>query len=180
MKALTLGMLVLVPLAVSAQAAEDAQYWLTQYDGADLVSGQYACAAPSIPRTSGTNLEETRRVIADYTAWRTCYHAVVRHFDDINNPVGKVIPKPVLDAMTVEQRTRALDRLELVYDRRMAEVGDRARRVIEAFDEWKSRTESDIRLATVNARTAHYKAELEMAQAQLGAMRAPASSAGAH
>lgn len=171
MNVLLLGVLALVPLAAVAQAPADADYWLTHYDGADLVSGQYACATPAIPHSSGTNVEETRRVIADYAAWRSCYNAVVQHFDDVNNPVGKVIPKAVLDAMTVEQRTRALDRLEQVYDRRMAEVGERAQRVIQAFDAWKSHTESDIRLATVNARTSHFKAELEMARTQLESLK---------
>lgn len=134
--------------AVPAFAADQStaiNYWLTQYDGADLVSGQYACAAPAIPHASISPAEQ-QRVLAAYKAWRTCYQGMVANFDDINHPVGKRIPKEVFAAMTVEQRTAALDRLELVYDRVMAQAGSDAGRVIARFQDWKAHTEP-VRLA---------------------------------
>lgn len=139
MRHAVLALVVAVPGAVFAQAASDADYWITRYDGADLVSGQYACGKPEIPSQS-RNGEDVKKVSGEFRAWQSCYERQAQHLQDVNQPVGKVIPKPVLEAMSVEQRTKALDHLEDVYDKVAAQVAAEANAVLHDFDLWKRNT----------------------------------------
>jgi len=167
------------PLIASAQTPQDADYWLTKYDGADLLSGQFDCKAPAIPEMSKTN-EEIKTVTESYNAWQKCYQGAAANLNDANNPVGKRIPKAALDAMTVEQRTKALDHLEVVYDKATAQLGGQATAVMGSFQSWKAKTESYVMAAneeTKKARTDAVKAQLMMENSNRDQRIAPTSSA---
>jgi hypothetical protein len=95
-------------------------YWMTRYDGADLVAGQFDCKLPAIPEVSKTKaeLDATRQGIED---WRSCYGGFAANFN-ASAPIGKRIPAEVLDMMSPQEAERAHLHLESVHGKVLARV----------------------------------------------------------
>jgi hypothetical protein len=114
-------------------------YWTTAYNGADLVSGKYACKAPDLPAAS-----ETKRAIKatndQINAYSECYNGFVENLKS-SYPAGKRIPAEVLDMMTPAEAEEAQRHLNQVY----AKVAADAKRDAMAFADreaaWRTATE---------------------------------------
>lgn len=95
-------------------------YWMSRYDGADLVSGKFECKPPVIPAVSKTKAEvdATRQGIEN---WRSCYDGFAANFN-ASAPIGQRIPADVLDMMTPQEAERARAHLESVHGKMLTRV----------------------------------------------------------
>jgi TPR repeat protein len=117
----------------------DIGYWMNEYEGADLRSGNFECRPPSIPAVSKTNadVEATRKTIE---AWQTCYNGFVANFN-ATAPIGKRIPAEVLDMMTPQEIDSARIHVEAVYRKTLAEAQRDADAVRTQQAGWETATE---------------------------------------
>ena len=148
-------------------------YWTTQYDGADLTAGKFACALPAIPAVSKTSAEvaAARQGIEN---WRTCYDGFAANFN-ATAPIGKRIPAEVLDMMTPQEAERARVHVESVYGKVLAKAQADADSVQARQVAWEGATErffteENVRLARVSE---------EQKRATLDAQRRALTEAGA-
>jgi hypothetical protein len=130
-------------------------YWTSQYDGADLRAGQFACPSPVIPAVSTTNADvgATRTAIQ---AWRDCYNGFVANLN-ATAPVAKRIPADVLDMMTPREIEHARTHIESVY-RTVLATGERDAQQVQVQQlAWESATSRYVK--EENERTERAKRE---------------------
>jgi TPR repeat protein len=114
-------------------------YWTTTYNGADMISGEYACKVPELPALSQTK-KQIIAVDAEINAYSACYNSFV---DNLRAalPAGKRIPAEVINMMTPAEAERAQRHLGQVY----AKLAVDGRRNAMAFTEqeafWRKETE---------------------------------------
>lgn len=119
-----------------ARSADIAKW--TGYDGADLTSGKYSCAAPTIPDLSSTN-EEIKDTMAAYAAWSACYNGFVADLDGPLAPARR-IPADLQPLMTEPEQQQASARVYDATQSTVEKVGGQARDVMARYDSWEKAT----------------------------------------
>jgi hypothetical protein len=118
-------------------------YWMKQYDGADLKSGKFDCKRPNIPAVSKTNADITATKSA-IDAWQACYDGFAVNFN-ASMPVGKRIPQEVLDMMSPKEFEKVRAHLEPVYSKTLAEAEAEADQILAQKAAWAKATESFVK-----------------------------------
>lgn len=118
--------------------ANEIVYWTRLYDGADMVSGKFACKPPDIPFVS-----ETKRFIqsaaASMDAYRQCFNGFVDNMKDAA-PSIRHIPTETLDMMTPAEVAQARTHLDMVYTRIAADARTQALAFIAQEGIWLQKT----------------------------------------
>lgn len=134
--------------------ADEIVYWTQVYDGADMVSGKFACKAPKIPYKS-----ETKHQIKAVTRWMevysTCFNGFVENMR-ANVPSIKHIPVATLDMMTPTEVMRAKAHLDKLYIKIATDAMREAKDFMAQETVWWQKTASlakqyNIRTETDNA-----------------------------
>ncbi len=116
----------------------DIDYWLSQYDGSELKSGQYACPAPRFPELS-KQTDEIERIGARMTQWEDCFNAFARNLN-ASAPLTQRIPKDVAALMTKDEMAKATAYLAGVHSRLATDAKVVSKLVLADFDAWNSAT----------------------------------------
>lgn len=121
-----------------AHAADIAKW--SAYDGADLATGKYACAAPQIGEVSKTN-EEIQATMDSYKAWSACYNGFV---NDLQGPLAPArrIPADLAVLMTEAEQNAATEHIAVVTNAATAKVGSGAKDIIARYDSWEKATKA--------------------------------------
>lgn len=118
----------------------DLDYWMSKYDGADLITGKYRCVAPRIPAISKQN-EEITRVAASVAAWQDCYNGFVANMN-ANSPLSKRIPADIAKLLNQQELDAATVHLDEVQQRIVTDASIGAKLVLADFAAWRSATEA--------------------------------------
>ncbi len=118
----------------------DIDYWLTQYDGADLSGGAYRCPAPRFPSVSKVN-EDIERYSAKMKDWEACHNRAVVHLNE-SLPLTKLIPKDIAPLLTKEETERAEAHLKDVGERAAEDIKVAGNMVLADYNAWRIATES--------------------------------------
>jgi TPR repeat protein len=118
----------------------DIDYWISQYDGADLKSGAFRCPAPRLPAVSKTQ-EEIDAVAARIEAWQACYNGFVRNLND-SSPLVKHIPADVEKLMNQHEMDKARSYLDGVYTAIAEDARINAKLVLADVGVWRSATDA--------------------------------------
>ena len=125
-----------------ARRAEITQ-WVERYQGEDLKSGQYSCAAPRIPAISKQS-DEIERVNASVAKWQGCYNAYVTNLNAAM-PLVKRIPPEIAKLMNQAETTRATERLTLVQENLAEEARVSSKLVLADVGAWRSATDAYVK-----------------------------------
>lgn len=117
----------------------DIEYWTSKYDGAELKSGKYRCAAPRIPAQSKQN-DEIEAVAAKMAAWQECYNGFVQNLND-SSPLTKLIPKDIADLLTKDESEQAAKHLAQVQSNLAEEARVSSKLVLADFAVWRDATD---------------------------------------
>ena len=117
----------------------DIEYWSSKYDGAELKSGKYRCAAPRIPALSKQN-DEIDAVGAKVAAWQTCYNGFVENLN-ASSPLTKLIPKDIADLLTKDETEKATAHLVQVQANLSEEATVASKLFLADFAAWRSATD---------------------------------------
>lgn len=126
----------------SARRAEINQ-WVERYQGEDLKSGQFDCAAPRIPAISKQS-EEIERVSASINKWQNCYNAYVTNLNAAS-PLVRRIPADIVKLLNQAETTRAAERLALVQENLAEEARVSSKLVLADVAAWRSATEAYVK-----------------------------------
>jgi uncharacterized protein len=116
----------------------DIDYWVSKYDGSDLRSGEYRCAAPRIPAVSKLN-DEIDRVSNSVKAWQDCYNRFVTHLNEVT-PLTSLIPQDIAKLMNKQEMEQATERLSQVRDNVAEDAKVSAQLVLADFAAWRDAT----------------------------------------
>ena len=119
---------------------DDMAYWIAQYDGADLRSGEFRCPAPRIPPMSKQN-DEIASVTEKVAVWQECYNAFVRKLN-ASSPLTKRIPQDIADLLTKDEAEQSRLHLEEVYARVAEDAKISAKLVLADFAAWRDATDA--------------------------------------
>ena len=122
---------------------KEISYWMNEYRGDELRSGEYACPAPAIPVMSKTN-EEIQATRAAVDTWQACYNGFVSNFNAAM-PAGKVIPQDVLDMMSPSEFDRVRGHIEPAYRKILLEAQTRADATLAQRDAWEKATQAFVK-----------------------------------
>lgn len=114
-------------------------YWTRTYDGADLVSGKFACKTPTLPPVSVTR-SEIKSVSAAAEEYSACYNGFVDNVQAAMPP-GKRIPAETLDMMTPAEAKQAQAHLAEVYAKVSADARSEATAFAARETMWRAETE---------------------------------------
>ncbi|MFZ6815362.1 tetratricopeptide repeat protein [Undibacterium sp. Rencai35W] len=117
----------------------DIEYWLSKYDGKDLISGKFNCGTPEIPVLSKTN-SEIKNVNQLINTWQNCYNNFVENMNDALPP-GKRIPGDISKLMNEQEYEQAKVHLNNVYSKITADSQKAADTTIAKRDAWLLNTE---------------------------------------
>ncbi|QNA89880.1 sel1 repeat family protein [Massilia sp. Dwa41.01b] len=120
----------------------DIDYWLKDYDGADLRSGKFACPAPRIPPIS-KQTEEIERVTNAINKWQDCYNAFVQNLN-AHSPLADKIPADVAKLMNAAEMARAKTRLAALQENMSEEAKVGSKMVLADIAVWRTATEAYI------------------------------------
>ncbi len=115
-------------------------YWMSGYDGAELVSGQYRCPVPRIPAMSKVN-DEIEAVAAKVNTWQTCYNAFVVNLNEAA-PLTKRIPKNIADLMSKDEMDKATTHLEGVHTNLVENARVAAKLLLADYAVWRDATDA--------------------------------------
>jgi hypothetical protein len=118
----------------------DIDFWISQYDGSDLRSGEYRCPAPRIPQMSKLS-DEIDRVSGSVKAWQDCYNRSVTHLNEVS-PLTKLIPADIAKLMSKAELEQANVHLQQVHDNVAEDAKVSARLVLADFAAWRDATEA--------------------------------------
>jgi TPR repeat protein len=121
----------------------DIDFWTTKYDGADLKSGKFRCAAPRIPAISKEN-EEITSVAGKVAAWQECYNGFVTNMN-ANSAVAQRIPADIAKLLNEKEMTAAQARIDSVHRGIAADASISAKLVLADFAAWRSATEAYVK-----------------------------------
>ena len=121
----------------------DIAYWVSSYDGEDLRSGKFRCAAPRIPSVSKLN-EEITSVASGVEAWQQCYNGFVANMTAYS-PLSKRIPADISALLNQKELDAAQAHLDEVYQRVAADASINAKLVLADFAAWRGATEAYVR-----------------------------------
>jgi hypothetical protein len=114
-------------------------YWMKEYKGDDLRSGNLECKPPVVPAVSKTN-EDVAATRKSIEGWQACYNGFVANFN-ATAPVAKRIPADVLDMMTPQEIEGARIHIEAVYRDTLAQAQREANAVRTQQAQWEAATE---------------------------------------
>jgi len=103
----------LASLARRETHGDEIVYWTRTYDGADMVSGQFACKPPDLPFVSETK-HQIKVVNDSMEAYSKCYNGFVDNLKAAL-PSLRRIPPETLDMMTPAEVAQARVHLDKVY-----------------------------------------------------------------
>lgn len=118
----------------------DIDYWMTGYDGADLKSGKFRCAAPHIPAISKVN-EEIASVGGKVGAWQECYNAFVANLN-AHAKVAQRVPADIAKLLNEKEMDAAQAHIDEVHQRIAAAATIDAKLVLADFSAWRTATEN--------------------------------------
>jgi hypothetical protein len=118
----------------------DIDYWVAKYDGSELRSGEYRCAAPRIPAMSKLN-DEIDRVSNNMKVWQDCYNRFVSHLNEVT-PLTKLIPQDIVKLMNKQEMEQATAHLSEVHDNVAEGAKVSAKLVLADFAAWRDATEA--------------------------------------
>ena len=118
----------------------DLDYWITQYDGSDLVAGPYHCPAPRFPAMSKVN-EEIDRYSARMKEWQDCHNRSVTYLN-ASLPLTKRIPDDVAKLFTKDEMDKATAHLTEVGKRISEDIQVSGKLVVADFTAWRTGTEA--------------------------------------
>jgi TPR repeat protein len=121
----------------------DVDYWLTQYDGADLIGGDYRCPTPHFPSVSKVN-EEIERYSAKMKDWEACHNRAVKHLN-ASLPLTTLIPQDIAKLMTKEEMERANVHLKEVGERTSEDIKVAGNMVLADYNAWRAATEGYVK-----------------------------------
>lgn len=121
----------------------DIDYWITQYDGSDLTSGQYHCPAPRFPAVSKVN-EDIDRYSAKMKAWEACHNALVKHLN-ASLPLTNLIPQDIAKLMTKDEMDKATAHLKQVGDNLGEDTKVAGKLTLADFGVWRNATEAYVK-----------------------------------
>lgn len=121
----------------------DIDYWMVQYDGADLRSGDYRCPAPRFPAMSKVN-EDIDRYSARMQAWQDCHNRFVQHLN-ASIPLTRRIPEDLAKLMTKEEMDKATAHLDDVGKRVSEDTQVSGKLVVADFTAWRNATEAYVK-----------------------------------
>ncbi len=121
----------------------DIAYWTTTYDGAELTSGKFACAAPRIPPVS-KQANEIERVQNAINKWQACYNGFAQNLNAAS-PLVKQIPADLVKLMNAAETERARVHLATVQENLSAEAKVGAQLVLADVDVWRGATEAYVK-----------------------------------
>ena len=117
---------------------DDIAYWTTNYDGAELKSGKFACPAPRIPAIS-KQPDEIERVTNAISKWQACYNGFVANLNAAS-PLVKQIPADIVKLMNAAETERANAHLARVQENLAEEAKIGAQLVLADVAVWRSAT----------------------------------------
>jgi TPR repeat protein len=123
-----------------AKRRADIDYWIKGYDGADLKSGEYRCAAPRIPAMSKIN-EEIDRIGAAVKSWQDCYNRYVTNLNAAM-PLTQRIPADISKLMTRQEADASHAYLEQLQSNLTEEAKVSSKLILADFAAWRSATEA--------------------------------------
>ncbi|WP_136219821.1 tetratricopeptide repeat protein [Massilia sp. Mn16-1_5] len=118
-------------------------YWVEQYQGEDLKTGQFNCATPRIPAISKQS-QDIERVNASIATWQNCYNAYVTNLNAAT-PLVKRIPADIVKLFNKEEMARASERMALVQDSLAEEARVSSKLVLADLAAWRSATEAYVK-----------------------------------
>jgi TPR repeat protein len=118
----------------------DIDYWIVNYDGADLRSGDYRCPAPRFPAMSKVN-DDIDRYSARMKDWETCHNRFVKYLN-ASMPLTKRIPEDVSKLMTASEMEKATAHLDEVGKRVAEDTQVGGKLVVADFTAWRNATEA--------------------------------------
>lgn len=121
----------------------DLDYWITQYDGADLTGGEYRCPAPRFPAVSKDN-DDIDRYSARMKTWEACHNKRVQHLN-ASLPLTKMIPEDVAKLLTANEMERATAHLAAVGERVSEDTKVAGKLVVADFDVWRNATDAYVK-----------------------------------
>jgi TPR repeat protein len=126
-----------------AARSKDIDYWVTQYDGAELTTGEYRCPSPRFPAVSKVN-EEIERYSAKMKAWEACHNSLVKHLN-ASLPLDKLIPQDLAKLMTRDEMDKAIAHLKEVGDNVAENTKVAGKLVLADYDVWRNATEAYVK-----------------------------------
>jgi TPR repeat protein len=139
--AVAIASLDLMKQRVARQA--EIAHWVEHYQGEDLKSGKFSCAAPRIPAISKQS-DEIERVNANVSKWQSCYNAYVTNLNAAF-PLVKRIPPDIVKLMNMAETTRADERLRLVQENLAEEARVSSKLVLADLDAWRTATQGYVK-----------------------------------
>jgi hypothetical protein len=121
---------------------KDIDYWLSGYDGSDVRTDEFRCAAPRFPAVSKVN-EEIDRVSARMKVWQDCYNGWVAHLNK-SIPLTKRIPEDVAKLMTKPEFEQATSHMKQVEEGLNEEAKVSGKLVMADYTVWRNATEAFI------------------------------------
>lgn len=137
----------------------DIDYWIKEYDGAELKSGEYHCPAPRIPAMSKIN-EDIERIGAAVRNWQDCYNKFVTNLN-ASSPLSKKIPADIAKLMNKQETEASHAHLERVRENLAEEAKVSAKLVLADFAAWRSATEAYIEEHNAMIKNARAEAALK-------------------
>lgn len=118
----------------------DIDFYVSQYEGADVELEQFRCVRPIFPELSRTKAE-IAKVGQAVDAWMACYNRFVQGLNDAL-PAGKRIPAELQALMTPAELAQARQRMGRVYQVVSEEGEDTLKAVLAASTAWKEKTDT--------------------------------------
>ncbi len=118
----------------------DIDYWIKGYDGEDLKSGEFRCAAPRIPAMSKINTD-IDRIGAAVKSWQDCYNRYVTNLNQAM-PLNKRIPADIAKLMTKDETERSNAYLAQLEANLTEEAKVSSKLVLADFAAWRTATEN--------------------------------------
>lgn len=118
----------------------DIDYWIKGYDGEDLKSGEFRCAAPRIPAMSKINTD-IDRIGAAVKSWQDCYNRYVTRLNEAM-PLNKRIPADIAKLMTKDETERSNAYLTQLEANLTEEAKVSSKLVLADFAAWRTATEN--------------------------------------
>lgn len=118
----------------------DIDYWVTKYDGADLKSGKFGCAAPRIPAISKGN-DDIKRIADKVEVWQDCYNGFVANMN-AHATLESVVPDDLFKLFNRQETEAARARLEEARQRIVADASIGAKLTLADYAAWRSATEA--------------------------------------
>lgn len=115
-------------------------FWLMNYDGAELKSGKFHCSAPRIPAISKDNQDITR-VASSVEAWQSCYNAFVANMN-ASADIASRIPADIAKLLNQRELDVARAHYGEVHESIAADASIGAKLVLADFAAWRSATET--------------------------------------